>query len=222
MGGSQQARSEDQHLVTIKVRGKVFKAQKPVLVKDSPYFDRALNGPFLEGQTQTIDLEDDVDPKDFSVYVDSAYRLYFNKDFKLSNRVHVSTCDISGLWVLADRFLNVCLQALATEGMGWKLKDYTVQFWESRYRTSSDPSFGVISLQKIFNSCSVHAVPVRDMLAEAAAAMPPQLFSELHNTLDTKFRSAVTKGFMKRFKNPNLKRPLADGESRPAKRQKQD
>lgn len=200
------------------------------MVKDSPYFDRALNGPFLEGQTQTIDLQDDVDAEAFALYVDLAFRSYFDENFKLRDKHLGSRAKkphtLPRLWKLADRFLNGRLQAVATEGMAWLLRDYKVQILEFYYQDASSSHHQLFYwfkwLQRRFRICLMHDIPFKDMLAEAAAAMPPQIFSELHDTLDPEFRFAVTKKFIKRFENPNLKRPLREGESTPAKRKKQN
>ncbi|ROV91774.1 hypothetical protein VSDG_06440 [Cytospora chrysosperma] len=220
---------EAQHLVTVMVEGKVFKAQKAVLVKDSLYFDRALNGPFREGQTQTIDLEDDVDANDFVFYVEVAYRSYFNEDFKL-RKEHLGACfqerlrTVLNLWVLTDRFLNGRLRAIATEGLEWLLRVFDVRNWEFHYKSASTPHqdllYWITLLQSGFKECLEFDTPLKDKFAEAAAAMPPQLFSELHDTLDPEFRSAVTKKFIKRFEDPKLRRPLVEDESLPAKRKK--
>ncbi|KAK7745455.1 hypothetical protein SLS53_002953 [Cytospora paraplurivora] len=61
--------SEPQDVVIIKVEGEAFKVHKALLVKDSKYFEEALNSRSLEAQTQTIDLED-VKKDDFALYVD--------------------------------------------------------------------------------------------------------------------------------------------------------
>lgn len=199
------------------------------MVKDSYYFDSALNGPFLEGETQTIDLKDDVDAKDFAFYVEVAYRSYFNEDFKLrdehlGSRSKKKLRTVLRLWVLTDRFENRRLQAVATEGMEWVLENYNVRSWEYHYKLASTSHDWLVrritSLQDRFNECLMRDIPFKDKLAEAAAAMPPQLFSELHDTLDPEFRSAVTKKFMKRFENPNLRRPPVEDGIPPAKRKK--
>jgi hypothetical protein len=51
----------------------VFTVQKALLCNSSPYFKAALNGPFIEGQTQTIDLDDE-DPSIFRTYVAWLYQ----------------------------------------------------------------------------------------------------------------------------------------------------
>ncbi|ROW11316.1 hypothetical protein VMCG_01563 [Cytospora schulzeri] len=215
---------EAQHLVTIKVKGKIFKVQKAVLVKDSPYFDRALNGSFREGQTQTIDLEDDVDDEHFSIYVELVYRSYFDEEFQLNKYDRLCKGSLSSdytkrlravlhLWVLADRFLNDRLQAVAIEGMALVLSKFNVQDWKFRYQYFSPHLVvaQITSLQEVFEECPMHGSLIKDKLAEAAAAMPPQLFSELHDTLDPEFRSAVTKKFIKRFELLDLRRvPVQD------------
>lgn len=203
------------------VEGKVFKAQKAVLVKDSLYFDRALNGPFREGQTQTIDLEDDVDAKDFAFYVEVAYRSYFNEDFKLREERSGRLRTVLLLWVLTDHFLNGRLRAITTEGLEWLLRVFDVRNWEYHYKSAYTPHRMLLKwitvLQAAFKDCLMRDIPFKDKFAEAAAAMPPQLFSEMHDTLDPEFRSAVTKKFIKRFEDPRLRRPLVEDESLPAK-----
>jgi hypothetical protein len=51
----------------------VFTVQKALLCNSSAYFKAALNGPFVEAQTQTIDLDDE-DPSIFRTYVAWLYQ----------------------------------------------------------------------------------------------------------------------------------------------------
>jgi hypothetical protein len=51
----------------------VFTVPKALLCNSSTYFKAALNGPFVEGQTQTIDLDDE-DPSIFRTYVAWLYQ----------------------------------------------------------------------------------------------------------------------------------------------------
>jgi hypothetical protein len=51
----------------------VFTVQKALLCNSSTYFKAALNGPFVEGQSQTIDLDDE-DPSIFRTYVAWLYQ----------------------------------------------------------------------------------------------------------------------------------------------------
>jgi len=55
----------------------VFTIPKALLCSSSAYFRAALNGPFIEGQTQTIDLDDE-DPSIFRTYVAWLYQGQLN------------------------------------------------------------------------------------------------------------------------------------------------
>ena len=55
----------------------MFVVPKTPLCNSSPYFKAALNGPFIEGQTQTIDLDDE-DPSIFRTYVAWLYQGHLN------------------------------------------------------------------------------------------------------------------------------------------------
>jgi hypothetical protein len=55
----------------------VFTVPKALLCNSSTYFRAALNGPFIEGQTQTIDLDDE-DPSIFRTYVAWLYQKQLN------------------------------------------------------------------------------------------------------------------------------------------------
>ncbi|KAI4720808.1 hypothetical protein E4T48_02922 [Aureobasidium sp. EXF-10727] len=55
----------------------VFTVQKALLCNSSTYFEAALNGPFIEGQTQTINLDDE-DPTIFRTYVAWLYQGQLN------------------------------------------------------------------------------------------------------------------------------------------------
>lgn len=221
-------RSEAQHLVILKLGAKVFNVQKAVLIKDSPYFDLALNGPVRKGQTQTIDLDDEVSAEDLAIYIEAAYCSYFNENFKLREehlRSGVTTAHVPiRLWVLADRFSNGRLQTVAKEGMVWQLRNYNVEALESRYLDHSTPHNKFMDdikwLQGMFKNCLAHGIPFEDAVAEAGAAMPFQFLHEVHDTLEPEFRSAVTKMFFKHCENRKLKRPRVGGESTPAKRKR--
>ncbi|KAI4725320.1 hypothetical protein E4T49_06916 [Aureobasidium sp. EXF-10728] len=55
----------------------VFTVQKALLCGSSTYFEAALNGPFIEGQSQTINLDDE-DPTIFRTYVAWLYQGQLN------------------------------------------------------------------------------------------------------------------------------------------------
>jgi hypothetical protein len=55
----------------------VFIVPKTLLCNSSAYFKAALNGPFIEGQTQTIDLDDE-DPSIFRTYIAWLYQGQLN------------------------------------------------------------------------------------------------------------------------------------------------
>ncbi|ROW16189.1 hypothetical protein VPNG_01766 [Cytospora leucostoma] len=208
---------EPQAIVTVKVEGQTFKVHKKILVTNSEYFEKALNGPFLEAQTQTIDLEDDVKKDDFGLYVDTLYRWYFAKNFHpgdapLNQRfgtLHVAL----HFWMLSDRFLNIHMRDTTAEWLKGFILSFTVPNWKSWYDTtppfvpSATLNLWVLRFQLGFNDCQTYTLPFTEMIVQAAANMPPELFSSVHDMLEPEFRSAVTKKFIRRFVDPKLERP---------------
>lgn len=220
---------EPQEVATIKVKDKAFKVHKALLVKDSEYFERALNGPFVEGQTQTVVLGDDVCPVQFGIYVDVLYRSYVIERYKFKTvqsnvYKHPLGGQILWLWRLSDRFLNKYLLKIAEESFSDYMKKYTVTAWETIYQnrviTEDRLRLVVKTLEFLYQQCIDYNLPQKDDLAGAAANMPLQLLAKYHDDLDVHFRTAVMKKLTKRFENPNLKRPidLMEEDSPPNKR----
>jgi len=58
--------------VTIIASGQKFVVHKELICHSSPFFDRAFNGSFLEGQTQEMKLED-VEASRFGIFVHWLY-----------------------------------------------------------------------------------------------------------------------------------------------------
>lgn len=223
--------SKPQEIATVNVEGKSFKVQKALLVKDSEYFEKALSGPFLEGQTQTINLDDDISAPAFGFYVDILFRSYFTPRFILHfhDRRFYGLLRIARLWNLANRFLNQQLLNIAQESLDSSgVLHFTVTEWESFYRTSVDSDSAlrarVHNLQTTFNYCVKHRLAIKEDIVGFSGNMPVQLFSKHHDELDVDFRSEVLKKLLKRLENPKLKRPGEEpgGEGSPAaKRRRQ-
>lgn len=217
-----------QDVATIDVSGKLFKVHQALLVKDSDYFEKALNGPSLEGQTQTIDLGYDVSSAHFGVYVDVLYRSYVVKNYVYraqdSDTRDVVTCrQALWLWRLADRFLNKRFAMIAEEAFSWSMDMYSVSQWEVNYELpeKTDDCLGglVSSLEKLYEYCVRYSMPQQDQVVAAAANMPMQLLAKYHDGFQTGFRTKVMLKLMKRLENPNLKRPseqVGGGEASPA------
>lgn len=110
----------------------MFHNQEAVLVKDSDYFDKALNGPFSEAQSQTIDFRGDIKAEESGISIDTLNRLYSNKNFNLCNNEH-SVADTARLWMLSDWFLNRRLCDIATKGFIWRLRFHDADSWITIY-----------------------------------------------------------------------------------------
>lgn len=233
--------SAPQAVVKINVKGKAFIVQKALLVKDSRYFEVALNGPFAEAQTQTIDLGDDIRPIQFGIYVDVLYRSYVVSRYEFrpplldlntaafhteSTQAFGSLSQVLWLWRLSDRFLNDRLVKIAEDAFNWCASWYTVSKWEEKYanRKFTDKRLfdQITTLERAYHHCVQYNLPQKDEIVQCAANMPLQLFTKHHHELGDDFRTAVTMRVMKRFENPELKRPSEgdDGGAPPAKRVK--
>lgn len=223
------------------MEGKAFTVHKVLLVKDSDYFEKALNGPFVEAQTRTINLGDDISSAQFGVYVDVLYRSYVDKGYKFRPGVldlHKAAfytepkqkvgprSQILWLWRLSDRFLNKRLLEIAEVSFKWFIRNFTVLKWEAMYtgrgHTDHQLLSRITSLQDAYQHCVEHDLPQMDEIVRCTANMPLQLFTKHYDDLDDDFRTVVMKQLMKRFENPNLKRPFEgdDEGTTPAKREK--
>lgn len=217
-------------VATIEVDGKSFKVHKELLVKDSAYFDKALNGPFLEGETQIIDLgtNADITAEQLGIYVEVLYHSYFDPGYKYRAHTpkqrHVVTCrQALWLWRLADRFLNKRITRIAEEAFSWGMDAYSVSQWEIMYQdpdtTDADLKDLVCHLEDLYQHCGAFHLPQQDRFVVAAASMPMQLLAKYHDGFGAKFGKKVTLRLMRRLRNSSLKRPReqdGSGEASPA------
>ncbi|KAH7382019.1 hypothetical protein BKA64DRAFT_218554 [Cadophora sp. MPI-SDFR-AT-0126] len=108
---------DPQPIVTIHVIGgdyekQSFKVHKNYICHYSPFFEAALNGPFIEGQTQEVDLTD-TPPFIFGTFVNWLYtQKIINRSGKLP-----SCISLSALWILADKLLVPSLQNQALSAL---------------------------------------------------------------------------------------------------------
>ncbi|TVY86775.1 hypothetical protein LAWI1_G008444 [Lachnellula willkommii] len=117
---------EPDRMVTFEVgpEEKKFLIHKAIACRASPVFDKAFNGNFIEGRTQTYKLPD-VDPATFVLFSDWIYAkklTLLSHDFATEDtRTEEETIDHLGkcamqdkvlvnLWIMADRFLVTKLQ----------------------------------------------------------------------------------------------------------------
>lgn len=205
---------EPQDIATIIVEGKKFNVYKSLLVQDSKYFERALNGSFVEGDTQTIEMGDDVTSKEFGMYIDTLHRFFFSKNFQFRPQAEFNWDTFKEcltLWKLSDRFLNQRMQSLAQEALKHNAGRYSMRNWEIWYKNPENSDEGlehlVVNLQDAFKLCQELNIPEQEHFVDGASNMPVQLFTELHDKLDIEFRTPVMKKILKRAQKPGLKRP---------------
>ncbi|GKT60306.1 kelch-like protein 30 [Colletotrichum tofieldiae] len=60
---------QPQTIIWLKISGQSFAIHKSLLIESSKYFQRCLDGPFAESQTNTIDLSDDADDGEANVSI---------------------------------------------------------------------------------------------------------------------------------------------------------
>lgn len=206
---------EHQEIATINVEGKAFKVHKALLVKDSDYFERALNGPFIEGQTQTIDLGADDLHEHFGIYVDVLYHSHFNEKyaFRPEREPDSPMHQILWLWRMSDRFLNKHLLKIAEDSFSWCIDKYTTLCWETYYESPSftdDKLFESLrDLQDAERFCVRYNLPQEVAIVSAAANAPKQLLGKHHDELHAEFRTKVMKAVLKSVENPLLRRPTS-------------
>ncbi|KAF9871410.1 hypothetical protein CkaCkLH20_11057 [Colletotrichum karsti] len=102
---------EPSDLVTLNCGGKTFRFNKAMLTKNSEYFRACLtNASFTEGQTSTIDFDDDIDPEHLGIYLHLVYSKATGFEVHLASLQNLSEPrDLRALvkvYQLADRFLN--------------------------------------------------------------------------------------------------------------------
>lgn len=200
-------------MIKVKDR-KTFCIHKNILVQGSEYFKKALDGPFTEGQTNLIDL-DDIPAGDFGLYVSAIYPLALSRSklalqdiLPLDNpgsRSHHTWRPILILWQMGDRFLNPKVMSIARAELDAKLSTYSVSEWKMIYERSSEASWRprVHRLQNAFGLCQDGGQPFGQSLVTAASNAPPQVFAACVDDLENDvFKSQVTKAFALRFADP--------------------
>jgi hypothetical protein len=88
-----------------------FTIHKNKICSHSPFFSAAFNSNFIEGTSQEMTL--DVDLEAFGIIVNWMY----TKDIVASNGEQPGLCTLARVWILADRFLIPKLQNQAMENM---------------------------------------------------------------------------------------------------------
>lgn len=183
-----------------------FFVHKAVLTQNSAYFDKALNGPFRECSTQSIDL-DDIHAKDFGRYVNVVYQTVFTQNVTLvdmGDRFQPCTTILPKLlriWQLADRFLNSKMKAIAETSIDSRFELLSVRAWEDLHEQGPTAFMGgrFQRLQLAFDLCIQENIPYQDHVVMGLANCPPQVFAEHVEDLHGDFKKAVTKAFALRF-----------------------
>lgn len=199
-------------IVTISVVGGVkFYVHKTVLTQNSTYFDKALNGCFLEGTTKSINF-DDIDAETFGNYVNVLYQAVLTREFTLHDMKVSSGSQtyyssqlkyLLRFWQLADRFLDPKMKAVAENCIDLRLGHFSVSSWNEYYECSATKTKHLVNrfgnLQHAFSFCKLMNIPYQDQLVTALANCPPQVFAEHVEPLNEDFKTAVTKAFALRF-----------------------
>lgn len=199
-------------LVVISVKGgQTFHLHKDVLIKDSAYFEKALNGLFTEARTQAIDL-DDIEAETFGLYVSVVYPTALSEQkVSLCNvwpQVQGSTkyawLDLLRLWQLADRFLNIKVKEIAQEELDKRFSKLSVESWLRRYNQCGWPHIkaAVSDLNRAFKVCVDENLPFECDFIRGLSNCPPQVFAECAEELDSEFLSPVSRLFALRLASP--------------------
>lgn len=202
-------------MVSIKVKGgHTFCLHKDVLIEQSDTFAQVLDGPFSEGQTISIDL-DDISVQEFGDYVSVMYPLALHRGHMTLQDVwplergrdplHHPWPRILLLWQLGDRFRNDRVRDIAEEELHAKGRGYSVRNWQRMYERRSEASLKakMLDLQDGFRMCIDNGHPFEWSFVTAASNAPPQVFAACVDDLqDDFFRSEVTKAFAMRFADP--------------------
>lgn len=197
-------------MVAISVRGgHTYQAHKDILTKDSAYFERALNGHFIESATQQLDL-DDISSSEFAFYLTTVYKTVLEpglmqvppEDSNVRSHVKYEFEEILGLWKLADRFLNAKVMDLAAEALNCRLawttnpqllqRAYMNLRWEEIERH-------VQTFQRCFRKCEEEGLPFGDEFVTAMGNWPPLVFAGFVKDLDEDFAIAAAKQFALRM-----------------------
>jgi hypothetical protein len=106
-----------------------FLIHKNFICHYSPYFDAAFNGNFVEGETQTLDLED-THPEVFGVFVQWLYTQQIIEPEE-SQRTLSQPRRLMSLWILADKVLVPRLQNETFRRIDCFRKGATPELWTS-------------------------------------------------------------------------------------------
>lgn len=202
-------------MVSVKVQGgESFCIHKDVLIKQSVYFAKALDGPFREGQTNSIDL-DDISAKDFGLYVRVMYASVVHRNCQTLRDVwpldvgngplHHPWPMILLIWQLGDRFLNHDVTTIAECELREKGRGFSVYNWRRMYEHRSKASLKatMLELQDGFRHSRDNGQPFEQQFVRAAGNAPPQVIAACVDYLqDDLFKSEVTKAFALRFADP--------------------
>lgn len=223
-------------IVSITVKGgQTFHLHKSILTKDSLYFERALNSPFIEGKTQSIDL-DDIEPNHFGLYVSLVYpttvamgTVHLIDIWTLENMGKWFWTDLLRLWQLADRFLNSRIAEIAKIALGERFDELYVDQWLRRCQNQPWPYIKdyVSNLNCAFRLCKDESLPFEKHFVTGLGNSPPQVFAECLPLLDDDFKTQVTVQFALRHASPKVttKKRMRDEErekKKAAKKQKQN
>lgn len=211
-------------MISVKVEnGKTFCIHKNVLIQDSAYFRKALDGPFSESRTNSIDL-DDIPGEHFGLYVSVIYPLAFERiDFTLQDVWRhpkgFFTYSILTLWRLGDRFLNDKVTTLAEKELNTQLVEFSIDAWKRMYERRSEATlrWKARELQRGFQACEEYGLPFKEKFVTAASNAPPQAFAKLVDDMQGLFGSEVTRAFALRFSDDGLiprKRRLEENRER--------
>lgn len=215
-------------MVTITVQGgQSFSFHKDVLIENSLYFEKALNGNFIESQTQSIDL-DDIDAETFGLYASLVYpAAAINRSLSLSDvwttgkTTKFPWKDILRLWQLADRFLNQKIMLIVRFELDKRFGELSIDRWLGRYQNTkwSYIKAYVAGLNAAYRLCDLEGIPFQQRFIDGLGNCPPQILAECVEELDDDFKSAVVKKFALRLADPDVtaKKRMGD-EMREAKR----
>ncbi|ROW09023.1 hypothetical protein VMCG_02857 [Cytospora schulzeri] len=219
-------------IVSITVKGgQTFHLHKDILTKDSAYFQRALDGPFIEGQTQSIDL-DDIEPKHFGLYASLVYptsvvtgTVRLSDVWTLRTMTKWFWTDLLRLWQLADRFLNSKIKEIAKSALFERFEGLSARRWLSRYNNKSWSYIKnfVSELNWAFRLCKEECLPFERNFVTGLSNCVPQVFAECLELLDDDFKTKATVTFALRHSDPAVtaKKRARDKERKAAKKQKQ-
>ncbi|KAL1868270.1 hypothetical protein Daus18300_005994 [Diaporthe australafricana] len=197
--------------------------------KHSRYFGRALNGPFSEAQTNSIDF-DDITAEDFGLYVSVIYPLVLCNlqlewsDIRTEYDDDAPLSLFLRLWKLGDRLLNSKVCAIAKIEIEKRFECLETSMWDRMYMYRSEGTIKatMLSLQSDFRSCKEMGAPFEQDFIQAAGNIPPQAFAvHMEDLEDKEFRSEVMKAFAMRFANPEVttqKRRNDERQASPAKK----